>query len=433
MIRSIQNSIHPVFASFFGVFLTACAVTQIDVDVYKGPLVNQEDIQLQQFAVLAIGAKPHLVDLRDSLEWGSSTISRLSKEPTWTLRLKELRALYQPKYIPSESYRFCDDYAKRLNDILSLYEPRPASKKGEPLDLCPRQYKFQDGPELTGGRLEDGLEILIEEFLIFDNDALTHDKTSKDPNLERAKIRLVNSLVQFGQKVLFLTNNQYLLSFKEKRARSDDIFSDVSVTIARDIWTTLGDWKDMFFGNADRAFASDQQGRSVAILQAVGNSLVNEADELRRQIEYYQKTAAIDEKTGSKLEISSIHSLDRMITTLRREHIQALAKGDNSGAQALAGAIKAAYDHRANLAYIRPASAFLRNSYPASALQSDPRVGWQNLLSQSAERALPFFSQKVANWAERERLAVRTEFDKQYWQNINNVRVSGSGLTNTKS
>jgi len=46
--------------------LAGCAVMQIDVDVYKGPLANHEDVQTQQFAAMAIGAKPLLDQL-----WGN--------------------------------------------------------------------------------------------------------------------------------------------------------------------------------------------------------------------------------------------------------------------------------------------------------------------------------------------------------------------------
>ena len=50
------------------VLIAGCAVLKIDVDVYKGPLANHEHVQMQQMAVMAIGAKPLLIQLRDQLE-----------------------------------------------------------------------------------------------------------------------------------------------------------------------------------------------------------------------------------------------------------------------------------------------------------------------------------------------------------------------------
>ena len=49
---------------------TSCATLRIDVDVYKGPLANHKDVQMEQMAVMAIGAKPLLVRLRTVLETG---------------------------------------------------------------------------------------------------------------------------------------------------------------------------------------------------------------------------------------------------------------------------------------------------------------------------------------------------------------------------
>src|ERR1044071_5369417 len=45
-----------------------CAVVQIDVDVYKGPLANHEQVQVEQVHAMAMGAKPLLIELRDRLE-----------------------------------------------------------------------------------------------------------------------------------------------------------------------------------------------------------------------------------------------------------------------------------------------------------------------------------------------------------------------------
>src|SRR5947209_3041239 len=61
---SCVNLIYPV-ALFL---LCGCAVTRIDVDVYKGPMANHADVQAEQLAALAMGAKPLLIELRDRLD-----------------------------------------------------------------------------------------------------------------------------------------------------------------------------------------------------------------------------------------------------------------------------------------------------------------------------------------------------------------------------
>ncbi len=70
--------------------LAGCAVMQIDVDVYKGPLANHEDVQTQQFAAMA--RRPYLVNtaragavdheaLLDALRNGTVTAALLDVYP----------------------------------------------------------------------------------------------------------------------------------------------------------------------------------------------------------------------------------------------------------------------------------------------------------------------------------------------------------------
>src|SRR5262245_53718490 len=82
---------------------SGCAVTRIDVDVYKGSLNNVETIQVQQFGVMAIAAKPILIRLRDQLE--TST-----EHKDFTKR---------PEYIADfMDYAFENPQATRVNAVL---------------------------------------------------------------------------------------------------------------------------------------------------------------------------------------------------------------------------------------------------------------------------------------------------------------------------
>ena len=78
------------------------------------------------------------------------------------------------------------------------------------------------------------------------------------------------------------------------------------------------------------------------------------------------------------------------------------------------------------MAYIRPSSAFLRSSYAGTGLQSDPGLAWRNLLVEHGERALS----SKDNLNEKTKRSIIREIDKQFWQNINKVRVAGGGDTN---
>lgn len=124
--------------------------------------------------------------------------------------------------------------------------------------------------------------------------------------------------------------------------------------------------------------------------------------------------------------------LDQMIAALREEHINIVRifGKDSEAAQNLEQAIKAAHDHRSGMVYIRPPSFFLRDSYPVTALQDDPTLSWQNRLRRNAYKAFPLLDEFLVNKGQREAIMTQSEIDKQFWQNINTVRVNGTGGQN---
>jgi hypothetical protein len=124
--------------------------------------------------------------------------------------------------------------------------------------------------------------------------------------------------------------------------------------------------------------------------------------------------------------------MDTVIATLREEHILAVREdADGPRAKSVAAALKTAFDYRGGMAYLRPAIAYLRSSYAATSLQDDAGAnGWKNLLDESRNRAIPFIGGALANHGNEERNKITSEIDKQFWQTINSVRVSGAGLTN---
>ena len=60
---TMKKLIVGLWAFLFTVVLSGCAVLNIEVDVYKGVLANEDDIQTEQIAALAIAAKPLLSQL----------------------------------------------------------------------------------------------------------------------------------------------------------------------------------------------------------------------------------------------------------------------------------------------------------------------------------------------------------------------------------
>ena len=119
--------------------------------------------------------------------------------------------------------------------------------------------------------------------------------------------------------------------------------------------------------------------------------------------------------------------LDMEIAALRSQQIRAQQAGSTQQADDIAKAIEIAYAHRSSMIYIRPTAAYLRSSYPATSLQRSSSKLWNNMLFEHAKRqnSHPWMFQ-----GNRHNVRLQAEIDKQFWQNINRVRVAGAGRTN---
>lgn len=120
--------------------------------------------------------------------------------------------------------------------------------------------------------------------------------------------------------------------------------------------------------------------------------------------------------------------LDELIAVLRHRHTDALSADGlmSDAADRAAAALAESYRQRADMVYLRPAMAYLRTSFTATTLQ-DNRLAWRNLLAEHGFRTgVPFLPELIA----AQKAKVTEELDKQFWHNINRVRVAGAGDTN---
>lgn len=162
-----------------------------------------------------------------------------------------------------------------------------------------------------------------------------------------------------------------------------------------------------------------------------------EKKRLKRAAELISARApAVPVITEADLEgLSSPRELvDQMLGMLQHEHARAILAGgkDSEEARRITDAYKAVLARRASLMRLRPSSAFLRTSYPTTSLQNDPNLGWSNQLQNQGIRGIPLvgdvFSFLVPSRYPAE--AIQAGIDKRFWQNINRVRVSGTGRSN---
>ena len=133
-----------------------------------------------------------------------------------------------------------------------------------------------------------------------------------------------------------------------------------------------------------------------------------------------------DDKTAREV-------LDRLISVLNYEHIETIKRnGTSDSASHVKEALRAAYKLRTRLVFIRPASSYLRSSYPAASLQIDPGLEWRNELGRHALKGIPMVGECLTNNCKQNENDPRvlSQIDRQFWQNINSIRVAGVGRTN---
>ena len=333
--------------------LTGCAVLKIDVDVYKGPLMNQDEVQIEETAVLAIATKPLLHML----------VSEVEKTPS------DL------------------DIKMQLEGILCLYGSKPKEQ-----NECDKTNLAGDTP----------LEEAFQQYI-----------TNEDPQkIEQNKNLLLGRLTRFAERVRILGNFSILAVSAEKNVNSP-----------RPNVEAL----DYF----------------VRVLQAVGNTILFQVDAIRathgwnKMIEdrLQQESAAVagseyanvlKARTQGKGELkTSLQVLDLIVSTLQYRYIHAV-ETNGSSKDAIGNALKEAYAYRANLVFLRSSAAYLRTSYPATTLQKEANSANRLLLKEAMYRGISLGL--YGGSYEKERVA--NEMDKQYWQNINQIKLVGGGNTN---
>ena len=145
------------------------------------------------------------------------------------------------------------------------------------------------------------------------------------------------------------------------------------------------------------------------------------------------RLAAIDPLNISETGNDPRSVIDSLILSMQYQYMMADLSGEPDRKALLKNAIKEAYEHRAGMIYIRPASAYLRSSYTASTLQPDGGTFDTNLLTDKWYTSIPFVGghlDKFFNANEIRFNKVRNDIDKQNWQTVNKIRVKGSGKTN---
>ncbi|MDP5138373.1 hypothetical protein ORJ04_20705 [Rheinheimera baltica] len=132
------------------------------------------------------------------------------------------------------------------------------------------------------------------------------------------------------------------------------------------------------------------------------------------------------EHKGQAAECEPGYALKGVVRYLESLVIYLRSRGNDDELTHAKEALQLAHDLSARRQYLTPATAYLRSSYPSSAMQKNNSASdWQNMLSNGALRSIPLFGSLKAN-----NNITQQQIDKQFWQNINTVRITGGGDTN---
>jgi hypothetical protein len=122
-----------------------------------------------------------------------------------------------------------------------------------------------------------------------------------------------------------------------------------------------------------------------------------------------------------------VEVLDQVIATLQHQRINALAQGHAAEAKNVSIALNVAYQTRANAAYLRPSSDYLKNVYSATTLQDGTPAEDRNMLREWTRNLGRTFNPPTFDVATAQ---AKEKVERLYWQNINSVKLNGGGSVN---
>lgn len=318
------------------------------------------------------------------------------------------------------------------------------------------------GGALDRGRAEKGIESAIEAFL-----KKTSTSESKVSLIDSNEGRdLLSALTQFGQKVAQLGNSVILMS----RATSEEERQYVGVlqSVGNSILVHIDELKrEAAHGQklkertrltakaADTAYSGTSGGFDPAnppggpfdakdvlvqlesLLRAeYVKALTKPASDNQALLKFegdiaikpdtgkvpgtYKQTDP-DENAGGKVELQ-VPALTGKLT-LTNGIIQ------DSPAARYAKAIEAVTQWREGMIYLRPASAYLRSSYPAALAATKSSQRSDNMLQAHAYKQIPFVG-NFLDGVDNADLKTYLAMDRQSWQSVNRVKVAGAGRVN---
>jgi hypothetical protein len=205
-------------AAGFAAALAGCSALQIDVDVYKGPLSNEREIQVRQYVALARSAKPVLVGLSRDLE------NSKPEQPRALKAVDELLCFYDD---PVKERRECesgpqDNTARDRVEALKSSQYDCTRQLGVPLP------SIQGRRWIEKGRSVEGIDALHDRWL----ETLTHfNMDASRCEVQLAERHLTEALIIFAERMLYVVNNSKLFPSDGDQAEERSVLQTLGNTI----------------------------------------------------------------------------------------------------------------------------------------------------------------------------------------------------------
>lgn len=252
----------PYSLFFLIISIVGCAVLKIDVDVYKGPLSNSEDMQEKQLVAMVAGTKDLLVQLRNNLE-----LESLEKN-------KEI--------LQDNEYEKRKELITNLKGWINVDSTGSAKLSGVGSHIDKNGHLVMSDPKPYISRTMQGTTTVITYTLNFKD---TTFGTSYDIFTSKLASN-VNDILEFFENKEKKNNTEFIKYLEKGEIGTDTTkLRDELLSFAENVLMcvkysrTMGTVKDWGFIKDSLKVNS-----YVTVLQAIGNSIISQLNEL-----YYQK------------------------------------------------------------------------------------------------------------------------------------------------
>lgn len=286
--------------------LAGCSSLQIDVDVYKGPLTHERFIQVRQYASMAAAAKPLIREMYEKIS-GPDSSSACGEEQVDVSAIKNKRARFLCEVL--QLYVSVDPTASTNPSAPNKNETKSDSTTNKGFN---RQTQSQRATSRNPDLGLDALTFAVARRMASDSD----NGPGVDPETNAAVDRLSEALILFAQRLVYVANNELLFSAPSQSSDYDSHDKhpqQAERSAARQVSTATQE---------DEEKNEKLWDDAISVLQALGNTILVHANDLRRQSErdelYADRAPSVSEGVQQAFQPAPSATVDGILYRLKR-------------------------------------------------------------------------------------------------------------------